>query len=57
LDGCFISALDSIDASFARLAHRLGQGARPRVHVALGRGDAGVPGEQLQLVNRNAIVG
>jgi len=52
-----LSVLDSIDASFARLAHRFRQRARTRVHVALGRRDVGVPGEQLQLVNGNAIVG
>jgi hypothetical protein len=42
-------------AGSSRLAHRLGQGVRACVHVALGRGDAGVPGEQLQLVNRNVL--
>ena len=34
-------------------AHRLGQRARTRVHVALRRRDVGVPGAQLQLVNRD----
>jgi HNH endonuclease len=43
--------LDTIDASLARLAHRFSQRGRACVHVALRRGDAGVPGEQLQLVN------
>ena len=55
--GSYLKVLDTTDASFARLAHRFGQRARTRVHVALGRRDAGVPGEQLQLVNGNAIVG
>jgi hypothetical protein len=52
----FLVLLNALRVSFARSAHRLAERVCACVHVALRRRDARVSGEQLQLVNRNAIV-
>jgi hypothetical protein len=56
LGAYFIGLLEALDSSRARLAHRLCQRIRARVHGALGRRDVGVAAEQLHLVNGNAII-
>src|SRR5438132_4814692 len=47
-----ITIVNTIGATLASLPHRLRERVHARIHVALRRRDAGVTGEQLQLVHR-----